>query len=249
MIKLKSILNYILNEIILRPFGLRLSCRLGKDAIEDMKRLLSKVEVKHIMDGGAHRGDFSLSMLSAFPDATIYAFEPQSTSWNLLVKTASRNSRIKPFQYALGADSGSAKFYINQSTLTSSLLPSSHLGLKYFKEFNQPHGSETVRIVRLSDFLEKEAITHIDILKLDLQGYEIQALRGLSGRIDSVKLIYTEVLFVDIYENGCLFENLCDYLKQRRFNFYQLYNLVSSPLDGRLLFGDAIFINPDFIQV
>ncbi len=240
---IKRSISYLINEIILRPLGLKLSYRIGRNELEDMKRLMSKYEVKYIVDGGAHRGDFSLSMLSIFPQANIYAFEPQSSSWALLARTASRNSRIKPFRYALGADSGTATFHINKSTLTSSLLPSSKQGLKYFKEFNQPCDAETIQVIRLQDFLAKESIPYLDLLKLDLQAYELQALKGLSDGIDSAKLIYTEVNFLSIYANGCLFADINRYLHERHFYFYQFYNLVTSPLDGRLLFGDAIFLN------
>jgi FkbM family methyltransferase len=233
---------------MLRPFGLQLSYRIGRNALADMKRLLSKFEVKYIIDGGAHQGDFSSSILTVFPQAHVYAFEPQNSSWELLRQAAIRNPSIKAFQCALGAESGTATFHINKSTLTSSLLPSSKQGLKYHKEYNQPCRTEMVQVVSLKEFLAKESLPHIDILKLDLQGYELQALKGLGDFLSCVKLIYTEVNFLNAYDQGCLFTNLSQYLQEHQFEFYQFYHLVTSPLDGRLLFGDAIFFSTRFVQ-
>jgi len=245
----KKFANMLINNIILKPFGLRLSHRKGKNVFDDIKRLLAKSEVRCIIDGGAHRGDFSIKAISIFPKATSYSFEPQKNIYDLLLKTISNNLHIKTFRYALGARTGKAQFYTNTYSLSSALSPTSLEGLKYFKEYNQPRNTEEVDVITLKDFTTKEKITSIDLCKLDLQGYELEALRGLGNVINSVKLIYLEINFIRTYETCCLFSEIDQYLQKHNFYLYGLYDLVTSPIDGRLLFGDAIFLNSQFISL
>ncbi len=246
---IKRYADFVINRMILRPFGLKVSYRIGGNALEDMKALLSGHEVRYIVDGGAYRGDFSLGILSVFPTATVFAFEPQFASWSLLCEAAGVNPQIKVFRQALGSHCGEAVLHINKYPLTSSLSPSSAEGLKYFEGFVQPTGTEMVEVVTLRELAAKESLSCFDILKLDLQGYELEALRGLGDLVETVKLIFTEVEYVPLYEGCPLFSEIDQYLRRHDFCLYQLYGLVRSPIDGRLLYGDAVFVNERHISL
>ena len=239
----------VLNSYILKRFGLKLSRNIGEDPVAVMKRLLGNYAVRHVIDGGAYRGDFSMQMAEAFPLANVYAFEPQKTSYTLLCKTTERISRVKTYNCALSSDSGKAAFHTNISPLTSSLSNTSEEGLHYFREYNQPDTVEEVEATSLFDFLSREKVPVVDILKLDLQGHELQALKGMAESISSVKVIFVEVQFIKIYQDARLFSELDTYLRSKRFAFYNFFGLVRSPLDGRLLYGDAIFFNREHISL
>jgi len=248
MQKIKNFIYLVVNGWILKPFGLKLSFSIGDDPVDVMKRLLGDYQVRHIVDGGAYRGDFSLQMAEVFPNATIYAFEPQKASYELLSGNTGKISRIKRYNCALSSNSGKSVFHTNVSPLTSSLSNTSEEGLRYFQEYNQPSGEEEVQVTSLSDFLSVEKIPAIDILKLDLQGHELQAIKGMAEFISSVKLIFIEVQFIKIYENATLFSEVETYLREKGFIFYNFLGLVRSPIDGRLLYGDAIFVNRKYIS-
>jgi len=239
----------VINDVLLKPFNLKLSFRIGNNVTEDIVSLLKGFEVSTIIDGGAYKGTFSLEMTKVYPDAVIYAFEPQVDSHNLLLNNVKPYSNVKAFQCALGAESGEFDFHTNISPLTSSLSKSSQDALNYFKEFNTQKGIEKVKVVALEEILIKESVNNIDILKLDLQGLEKKALEGLGDQINTTKLIYSEVEFVKLYQEASLFSELEIYLDSKGFIFYQFYDLVRSPKDGRLLYGDAIFINKNYIDL
>lgn len=245
----KQILYTVINDVILKPLNLKLSFRIGNNVTEDIVRLLKDFEVLTIVDGGAYKGTFSTEMAKLYPDAVVYAFEPQVDSYNLLLDSVKKISNIKTFQCALGANTGEFDLHTNISPLTNSLSKSSYEAMKYFKEFNEQKGVEKVKVVTLEKVLEKENINNIDLLKLDLQGFEKQALEGMGGLINSTKLIYSEVEFVKLYNDASLFSELEIYLKENGFIFYQFYDLVRSPKDGRLLYGDAIFLNQKYIDI
>jgi hypothetical protein len=85
----------------------------------------------------------------------------------------------------------------------------------------------------------------VDLLKLDLQGYELEALRGCGEWIRQIKLITTEVEFLPLYEGQPLFSDVEAYLRERGFCLLNLYELWTQP-DGQLTAGDALFLNRRF---
>jgi FkbM family methyltransferase len=246
---LNKFIYKVVNTYILKLFGLKLSRNIGDDFVDVMKWLLGEYEVGHIIDGGAYRGDFSLQMAAAFPFATIYAFEPQKKSYALLCNVTREIPRIKTYNCALSSHSGKSVLHTNISPLTSSLSNTSEDGLHYFQDYLQPEGSEQVEVTSLSDFLSNEKVPGVDILKLDLQGHELQTIKGMDGFVGSVKLIFVEVQFLEIYQGTPLFSEVETYLRTKGFVFYQFFGLVRSPIDGRLLSGDAIFFNRKHVSL
>jgi FkbM family methyltransferase len=239
----KQLCNWLINDKLLRPLGLRLSFEAGGDALADIQRLLAPEDVHRVIDGGAYKGEFSVSVARAFPAAQIYAFEPHPDSFKLLTTNTAAIPQIHPDNRGLSDVTGFAMMYVNASPLTNSLLPNSADGRAYFSEVNDPRGTETIAVVSLRDFLNEINTSAIDVLKLDLQGNELRALKGLNDAIATVRVIYIEVWFVAIYEGAPLFAELDTYLRGHGFKLHQLYGLVRSPKDGQLLFGDALFVN------
>ncbi len=243
MNKIKHYAYYFLNNILLKPFNLRVSYNIGCDYLEDLKRLFGDEKVRYVIDGGAYRGDFSMDVTARFSSAIVYAFEPQKDSFQLLLNATSSRKNIKPINCALGENSGVATLYKNISAMTNSLSQSSSDALKYFDGYNNPVGQEQVEVVTLADFLNENGIKEIDVLKLDLQGHELSAIRGLKDQLVNIKSIYIEVEFVRLYDGASLFSEVETFLRNRGFTFFQFYGQVRSAENGRLLYGDAIFLN------
>ena len=53
--------------------------------------------------------------------------------------------------------------------------------------------------------------------------------------------------FVELYEGTPLFSEVESYLRNRGLAFFQFFDLVRSPKDGRLLYGDAMFVRAEII--
>lgn len=246
---LKQIVNLLVNDTLLRPFGLKVSFRTGSNPIEDMAQLLSGHSVSIIVDGGAYEGSFSSEIIRTFPNARIHAFEPTPASYSRLKRNTQRTPAIMCHLLALGSQSSTATLFVNTSPLTNSLRKSTSVGHRHFRAFVADQAAIEVQVVTLADFARDHAVEAIDILKLDLQGNELEALVGLGRLIDIVKIVYTEVQFVELYEGAPLFSKIESYLCGRGLALYQLYGLVRSPKDGRLLYGDAMFVRPEILSV
>lgn len=249
MKKYKQLLYSLINGFLLRPFNLTLSYNIGKDPFADLKRLMNNHVVGWVIDGGAYRGDFTVAVTNYFPTAKVIAFEPQKDSFSLLASNVAGLRNITLMNYALGENSGDAILYCNVSPMTNSLSKSTSETLRIFKGYNDPVGHEKVQVMSLADFLENEGIQRVDLLKLDLQGHELNAIRGLKDRLKDVMAIYIEVEFMRLYEGAALFSDVEKHLREHNFIFFQLYDQVRSPESGRLLYGDAIFLNNNYFTL
>jgi hypothetical protein len=85
---------------------------------------------------------------------------------------------------------------------------------------------------------------HRALLKLDLQGHELPALRGGTRLLASVEVVLTEVSFLE-FEPGARpqFAELATALFDRGFELYDVLTLSSRPRDRRLRQGDVVFVN------
>jgi FkbM family methyltransferase len=240
--RMKKLANYVANNLVLAPFGLTLSINIGNDPIQDMARLLKAHPVKSIVDGGAHTGHFSRQMASALPSSKIEAFEPASETYRALKRAIAKWPGIRAHKLALGAASEIRTFHNNAAPQTSSLKCATVDGEKYFGGLITETGREDVLIVALGDFCREHGIDQIDIIKLDLQGGEMDALKGAGDMVATAMIVFIEVCFLRIYEDSALFSDLDMFLRSKGFDLYQVYDLVRSPSDGRLLHGDAMFV-------
>jgi FkbM family methyltransferase len=245
---MKRIGSLVINDVILKPLGLKISFRVGSNPVEDMTRLLPRHSISIVVDGGAYEGSFSHECARAFPNATIHAFEPTPESYSRLERRAQRASAIVCHQLALGSECGTATLFVNASPLTNSLRKSSPVGHRYFPAFVAEQTTTKVQVVTLAGFANDHGVDAIDILKLDLQGNELDAIVGSGRLLETAKVIFTEVQFVELYENAPLFSEIESYLRGKGFVLYQLYGLVRSPKDGRLLYGDAMFVANELVN-
>ena len=89
-------------------------------------------------------------------------------------------------------------------------------------------------------------LERIDILKLDIQGAELLALKGaealLSGR--RVRAVYCEVLFAPIYDGQCQFHEVAELFERHDYWLYNLFG-ANHQLDGSITHCNALFLSPD----
>lgn len=194
-----------------------------------------------IIDGGAHHGHIIQNFLSSYNNPIIYAFEPIPDSVDILKNRFSSYSNIQIFDKALGACNSHVTFNVTDNIVSSSILSPSELIYKF-------HGSkiniiktievEQIRLDSVAELKDRE----IDIVKLDLQGYELEALKGMQGIIKKIKTITIEVEFIELYKNQALFSDIDIFLRKNNFQLLNLYELWTQQ-DGQLTAGDAIYLN------
>jgi FkbM family methyltransferase len=126
------------------------------------------------------------------------------------------------------------KFNISNSTMSSSIFD---LGLheNYYPDINYVDSFYTDTKM-LKDIIYKYDI-HYNFLSLDIQGSELNALKGMEDYLDKVEYIYTEVNYDYVYKGCPLIDEIDEYLK--KFNFER----VETIWQPGCTWGDAFYIN------
>lgn len=194
------------------------------------------------IDGGAHDGQVARMFLKHYAHLEVHAFEPNSDLLpGLTANLAQASGKIH--QAAIGAACGHMPIHINMSPMTSSLLPRGDYGKRYFDAVTRPKETRIVPITTLDAWSEQENIDRVDILKLDLQGYELEALRGARQMLNrGITCIFTEINFVPLYEGSALFSDIDLLMREHGYRLLNLYNLATKQQDWQLSGGDALYV-------
>jgi FkbM family methyltransferase len=228
----------------LRRFGLNLSIyRPSLDAFLVKKELLKKcVQPLTIFDIGGNEGEITERYSQMFPTAKIYSFEPVPDVFTTLERKFHENPQIIVNQLAVSDAVGTTDIYLHgyEASGWNSMLPKLSGSIV-------PEDVSAVKVptITIDVFCDRHNINTIDLLKLDIQGGELLALKGALNMLQKgvIKLIYSEVLFCDLYEGQAMFQDIAAYLHDFGYRTYGLYNFCYSK-DGALGWGDAIFFRP-----
>lgn len=227
--------------------------KLGYVKCESPYRIVSPFEAQRqlirnkqpiILDVGALTGQTIDQYHATFPDGHIHSFEPLPDSFQVLEKKYGSQSHVSLHHQALSNTDGELEFYVTQGSGTQSLLPPTQESVKW-----SPPGSMntqktiTVPSSTLDTFCRKQQMDHIDILKMDVQGAEKMILEGAANLLQEKKigLIYTEVLFVPLYEGQAYFHDIVSLLEGYGYHIYDLFCRRYAE-DGRVKWADALFV-------
>jgi FkbM family methyltransferase len=156
-----------------------------------------------------------------------------------------RSSQVKPYKLAISDKTEIRSFFFNKNNGTNSLLRIAPESGKYVDANEMQNiGSIDVQTTTLDNFCLDKHIERIQILKIDIQGGELMALRGATGLLEkqTIDLLYVEVLFVPLYKGQAYFCDLHEFLAQYGYVLYGLYGLDFGR-NSVLSWADAIFIN------
>jgi FkbM family methyltransferase len=198
-----------------------------------------------IFDIGAHRGSTAARYLDLMPGASLYAFEALPSMCIELEASIGGRPTVHVINAAVADSVGSREFNVNALAATSSLLSRPTRGHRYYP--SEDHLTDTIEVQTLTvdHFVSDHSIDHVDVLKLDIQGSELMALKGAERLlVEQGPLVYTETMFVPHYEGQPLLHELWSYLAEFGYTLFQLYNLRTAD-NGQLRYGDALFVTQD----
>lgn len=217
----------------------RRALRWGVAAAVEHERLLRTLNCKTVVDIGANRGQFALVAARCFPEARIIAFEPLPGPAEKFRRVFAGDRRVVLHQCALGAASGTAEMHVSGRDDSSSLLPITPLQSSMFPGTAEC-GRQTVQVQRLDEILTAADLEPPALLKLDVQGYELEALRGCGGLLRCFAHVYAECSFVEFYQGQALAEEVFGFLEGCGFDRPTPQNLEVSSA-GAPIVGDFLF--------
>ena len=174
-------------------------------------------------------------LYEAFPDAFLLLVEPLE-EFEESLKSILRKYRGTYEIVAASADSGEIEINIHPEHLAGSSLLKEEMG-------EETDGfKRRVRKERIEEFNKKNKLTGPFILKVDVQGAELDVLNGIDESIDDIEIILLEVSFFKFLKGGPQFHDVVAYMKNRGFVAYDIYGGAFRPLDGSLGQMDMAFV-------
>jgi FkbM family methyltransferase len=154
---------------------------------------MTKLNLSVVIDGGANIGKYSLLTNKYNPDARIYSFEPVENTYKKLQENVDRYKNIFPIKKGLYSENGTKEINIFPSDTHSSLYRIK--GPSY-----ESREKKEVELVRGDDFMKDYKINEIDLLKIDLEGAEYEAILGFEEHINKgkIKMIQFEYGYINI---------------------------------------------------
>jgi len=212
---------------------------------EVMRRLMEGHSVTGIIDAGASRGHISKRLLRKFPQAKVYAFEPHPMYRQVLEAYAAQEPRFCPQFAALSDCQGTAELYITESAGNTSLLKPAPALSRIDPAGAAVRQTVSVPLATIDQWRSQNGSLPIQVMKFDIQGYELAALKGAAQALrDSVLLIYSEVWLNPVYEGGALLGDIDAFLRPYGFWLYDIYKPKYSP-DGPIQWANALFVRAE----
>jgi FkbM family methyltransferase len=190
-----------------------------------------------VLDVGAARGQFALFALARFPGAKLICFEPLPDA-HATERRVLRGRDVELHAVALGSSPGQTVLHVSVQDDSSSLLP---IGFQQYKAFPGTHESHEIAVTvdTLDSYLDEQTPRPC-LLKIDVQGGELDVLQGADAALSYVDEILVEVSFVELYTGQALAGEVIHYLMEHDFKLVDVYGLARA-VDGIALQADLLF--------
>ncbi|MGE0256457.1 MAG: FkbM family methyltransferase [Alphaproteobacteria bacterium] len=225
----------------------RRGLRHGVGAAIEHRRQIAALDLATVVDVGANVGQFSLLASALFPRARIIAFEPLAGPAARFARLFAGNPRVTLHRAALGPAAATAAMHVSRAADSSSLLPIGSLQAEIFPGTEEV-GTEQVTVAPLDRFVAAADIAAPALLKIDVQGYELEVLRGAAPLLDRFAWVYVEASFQRLYKGQALAGEVADFLARHGFAEAGRYNLTRDgkgrDVQADFLFGRAGRANP-----
>lgn len=210
-------------------------------------RVLAGSEHRHVLDPalalivdvGANRGQFALAARDWAPRAKVISFEPLPGPASVFRSVFAGDPQVLLHEAAIAPQSERREMHISARDDSSSLLPISALQSKIFPGTAEVSTFE-VRVAPLDSFVRSDQIRAPAMLKLDVQGFEYEALCGCESLLPRFDTVYCECSFVELYAGQRLAGDVIAWLRARGFCLAGVFN-AAYDADGRSIQADFLF--------
>lgn len=222
------------------------------------EKLLPKSEKIVIFDVGANIGQSLEEFKNRLPKAEVHCFEPESKNFQQLQKVGNKYPDCFLVNAGIGAQDGvlainkydesglNSFLQISEDSLTVKAGSHKKVNASLKKEQNQ----EECKIITLDGYCLDNKIDKINLLKIDVQGFENEVLKGSKGILEraAIDIVLVEIIFDDCYEDGNTFTNVESYLLPNGYTLYDISHIYKDLRIGRTNWVDAVYIKKDILK-
>ena len=227
-----------LSQIILNPFLVSALIK-GVAVGTEHKTVLERLNFDFIVDVGANRGQFALIASKVFPKASIHSFEPLEEPAQIFQKIFGNDPNVTLYPYAIGRKKTTATIHVTKDDDSSSMLPITKTQSGMFPGATEKE-TRQVTVLPLSQALGDTSLPPASLLKIDVQGFELEVLRGCEDILNKFSNLYIECSFIELYEGQALAHQIIAWLEQRNFILSGVHNMYYQK-NGMAVQGDFLF--------
>lgn len=197
-----------------------------------------------VIDGGACVGHWTILFKSVFPEATILMIEPQEQHTNVLQRICERYAPTVQFANVLigPSDMNEVEFTVLEDTsggTGSSVLP---------EHSNVPRHVAKLPMITMDNLLDRVGFVAPNFIKLDVQGYELEVLKGATRALSTAEFILLEVSIWQYNAGSPLLNEVLSWMDRSGFRAYEIFDLSRRP-DGILVQVDILFVRKESLLI
>ena len=198
---------------------------------------------KKIIDIGFNKGQFTTLILLFKKKSIVYAFDPNKGDTfsiaNQLKKLYPR--RFQFFNFAIGNKNQNKYLNLALSSDNNTFLKPTLENRKLFSKASLSGVRKKVKTKTLSELNIKFEGPN-NLLKIDVQGFEINVLKGVSNEIfENLTWIYLEISEIELYKGQASFFKIDSFLKNKGYLLERKYNILKSANKGKIIYCDALY--------
>lgn len=208
----------------------------------DLKKDI-KLQIQTVFDVGAHTGESTIQYAKYFSEANIFSFEPSKSSYELLVSNTSGLKNVNCFQFGFGITATDGFLYKSDNSSMRRIIDFSAV----------PESKrESICLDSIDNFCEQKKISHINFLKIDTEGHDLEVLKGAYKMLDGFKIdiIQVEAGMNMLNKLHIPLEAFKSYLELKGYFIYRIYEQFPEWPTGRVNLRrcDPVFISQRIIE-
>jgi FkbM family methyltransferase len=192
---------------------------------------------KSVLDVGANCGEWTRMARNVFPDAEFLLIEPQTAMRSYLEPLCREFENVDCVEAGAAAQNGEMVLSVwGELGNGSSFLPDpeSECGTK-----------QLVPVRTIDSILEERQSAAPDLVKMDVQGFEIEALKGATSLLGWTEVFILEAGLFVFMPRQPLLREVIDFMASEGYEVYDFPGYIRRPLDGALGTVDVAFVRVD----
>jgi len=180
----------------------------GYRMIDHVAHLVRELDVNLVLDVGARFGDFADDLRRAGYRGRVVSFEPVTESFEILAKRAATDPEWHVARYAIGERDEQRAINVTEASELASFRQASPIGRATWGRNANVIKQELIEVRRLDSIFDRLADglgKPRTFLKTDTQGWDLEVIRGVAGRIDTIQALMLEVHLMETYEGAPMF--------------------------------------------